>query len=278
MIGHTNITVLIGVSICIGAYSVSAADYPLPKEFPNYYFNEPQGPTWVMDAKVTLQSPSAGTPLPTSAIIGLQFTWNSAGADEQLNRERVFKTYSSGGSSGRGTQFDLCTAPESTGVYAYTQQSTILPTLSNSSPAVATVRFAPITIAAPANGTVTTLFEIYGDCDQCAKNKEARPPDRGHTTWRIFGKLRVTADGSGNLASAEIIDQDSESPQKKLDDTGHTIYPPEWFPIRKLDRRQSFATTLSATCACINGTNQPNTYCSRRLPLRRFLTRCHRCR
>jgi hypothetical protein len=210
--------------------ALNATDYPLPSGYPNYYFNELHGVDWAVNAKVVAGPASVGANFPVSVPFQFEFAWNSV--DGSGNNEDVFTEYS------RGTPFDLVTAPETTNVYTYAQSAPVGPTIAHS-PTRAIVRFQPLVLTAPSNSTVTTLFEIYGDCLRCEANQEARPPDLTRTTWRIFGKIRVTADASGRLTSFDIIDLGSDVPQKQLDNQGGVQHDPNWYPQRKLARRSS---------------------------------------
>lgn len=217
-----------------------AIDYPLSSGFPNYYFNEPRGVDWAVNAKVVALSPTPGDALPINVILEFHFSWNSVNGSG--NQERVFTDYA------RGTPFDLVTAPETSGVYTYAQNAAAIPTITTR-PTSAVVRFRPISLTAPNGGTATTLFEMYGDCLECEENQEARP-DRSHSTWRIAGKIRVTADDNGKLASFDIVELVSETPEKLLDNNGGVQHDPDWYPERKLPRRGS-SSSPTAFNACV---------------------------
>lgn len=244
MLFRSNVFTAGSLCVILVSSAALAVDYPLSAGFSNYYFNEPTGVDWAVNAKVTIAPPPVGSALPASLALGFKFSWNTV--DGTGNDQAVFRTYTRGTTAQKGTQFDLLIAPESTGVFAYAQATTVRPTIS-ASPTTATVTFSTPPLTAAANTTNRYLFEIYGDCEECARNQEAHPPDDDHTTWRIHGKILVTADASGKLANIAIVDLGSDVPQKKLDRNGN-IHDPSWYPRRKLARRH-FVTTVEETPA-----------------------------
>jgi len=188
----------------VSAVACVSAEEAAVDGFSNYYRNEGTF-DWSKNCRVAASLPAAGTQLPVR--VPLQFIFEH---DQQSLL--VFQGYS------RGTYFDLGVVNGSTLTYVDSRKA---PTVTGPK---AVVTFAPVQLDANPGQTSRLEFEIYGDCNRCGTS-EALPPDRDHTTWRIYGAIEVVADASRKVVSCRFVGVGSEEPAKKLPSRDPAHYP-----------------------------------------------------